>query len=76
MTETSGQDNTTHPDTDDLYPPHHSGHLFTNEEIQDILRFAQQHDLQGVNKAKLLAFMRNVRAAHLRRARSKGKPAP
>lgn len=76
MTQIPEEFNTRHPDTGELYPPHHPAHLFTTEEVEDILRFAEQHSLDGINEAKLLAFIRDVRAAHLRRARSKGEPAP
>lgn len=76
MTETPKQYNTRHPNTGELYPPEHPAHFFTTEEIEDILRFATQHDIQGINEAKLLAFIRDVRAAHLRRARNQEEPAP
>lgn len=65
---------TRHPDTGELYPPHHPAHAFTTEEVEDILRFAEQHGLSVVDEARLLAFIRDVRAAHLRKARSQGKP--
>jgi hypothetical protein len=62
--------------TDDgnLFPVKHLAHTFTTEEVEDILRFADEHGIHGANEAKLIAFVRDVRAAHLRRARSKGVP--
>jgi len=62
--------------TDDgnLFPENHIAHTFTTEEVEDILRFADEHGIHGANEAKLIAFIRDVRAAHLRRARSKGVP--
>lgn len=61
-------------DDSNLFPTHHPAHAFTTEEIEDVLRFADQHGIHGANEAKLLAFVRDVRAAHLRRASSKGLP--
>jgi len=62
--------------TDDgnLFPENHIAHTFTTEEVEDILRFADEHGIHGANEAKLIAFIRDVRAAHLRRAISKGVP--
>ena len=62
--------------TDDgnLFPENHIAHTFTTEEVEDILRFADEHGIHGANEAKLIAFVRDVRAAHPERARSKGVP--
>lgn len=58
---------------DNLFPVHHRQHHteFTQKEIEDILRFADVHDLNAVDKAKLIQFVRDVRAAH--RSRAVGK---
>lgn len=55
---------------DNLFPVHHHQHHteFTQNEIEDILRFADVHDLNAVDKAKLIKFVRDVRAAHRSRA--------
>ncbi len=60
-------------DTDDsLFPhQHHHRQEFTEEEIEDILRFADEHGIHGVIEAKLIAFVTDVRAAHA--SRSQGK---
>ncbi len=71
----SETEDTRHPETGELYPPKHPAHLFTTEEVEDILRFAHEHSIYGANEARLIAFIRDVRAAHLRRAIAKGKPA-
>ncbi len=70
--ETSG---TRNPHTGEWYPPHHPAHAFTTEEVEDILRFAEQHGLSVADEAKLLAFIRDVRAAHWRKARLQGEAA-
>ena len=50
---------------DNLFPPlRHNRDGFTQEEIQDILRFAKAHDIQGAAKAKLFALIRDLRATH------------
>jgi hypothetical protein len=63
-------------DEDNLFPVHHHGaHAeFTPEEIEEILHFADTHGIHGVNEARLIAFVRDVREAHLRKTRSKGEP--
>ncbi|HEY9607204.1 MAG TPA: hypothetical protein V6C85_36690 [Allocoleopsis sp.] len=71
MSETSG---TQHPDTGDLYPQNHPDHLFTNDEIAEILRFAKEHGIHGVAEGKLIAYIRDVRAAHLKRAKAQETP--
>lgn len=71
--ETSG---TRHPNTGELYPPDHPAHEFTTEEVEDILRFAEQHGLSVADEARLLTFIRDVRAAHLRKATSKREAVP
>lgn len=55
---------------DNLFPVHHRQHQteFTQKEIEDIVRFADVHDLNAVDKAKLIKFVRDVRAAHRSRA--------
>ncbi|HEY9606865.1 MAG TPA: hypothetical protein V6C85_34975 [Allocoleopsis sp.] len=55
---------------DNLFPIHHRQHHteFTQKEIEDIVRFADVHDLNAVDKAKLIQFVRDVRAAHRSRA--------
>jgi hypothetical protein len=60
-------------DDDNLFPVHHRQHHteFTQKEIDDILRFADVHDLNALDKAKLIKFVRDVRAAH--RSRAVGK---
>lgn len=59
---------------DDLFPQHHHRGEFTEEELEDILRFADEHGLHGVKEAQLIAFVRDVRAAHTSRRKSKGEP--
>lgn len=71
MSETSG---TRHSDTGGLYPPNHRDHLFTDDEVADILRFAQEHGIHGVAEGKLIAYIRDVRAAHLKRAEATEAP--
>ncbi|HEY9832432.1 MAG TPA: hypothetical protein V6D26_17730 [Stenomitos sp.] len=63
-------------DEDNLFPVHHhSAHAeFTSEEIEDILHFADTHGIHGVNEARLIAFVRDVREAHRRRTQSKREP--
>lgn len=63
-------------DEDNLFPiHHHSAHPeFTPEEIEEILHFADTHGIHGVNEARLIAFVRDVREAHLRKTRRKGEP--
>ncbi len=36
---------------------------FTEEEIQDILRYANEHDIQGEARVQLFKWIRNKRAA-------------
>ena len=67
MSETSG---TQHPDTGDLYPQNRPAHLFTDDEVAEILHFAKEHGIHGVAEAKLIAYIRDVRAAHLKRAKA------
>lgn len=45
-------------------PPCRNRAGFTQEEIQDIQRFVDTYNLQGAAKAKLLARIRDGRAAH------------
>ena len=70
MTETGNNDN--------LFPIHDDNQEtdFTEEEIQDILRFAEDYSLNVTNTAELMAFVREVRAAHNKRAQNKGRPTP
>lgn len=70
MTQTGNNDN--------LFPIHdHNQETdFTEEEIQDILRFAEDYSLNVTNTAELMAFVREVRAAHNKRAQNKGRPTP
>jgi len=71
MSETSG---TQQPDTGDLYPQNRPAHLFTDDEVAEILHFAKEHGIHGVAEAKLIAFIRDVRAAQLKRAQAKEAP--
>ncbi len=51
--------------TDDshLHPSDRSAHPFTNEAIEDIVRFADEHGLEGVNAARLVAYIKS-RSSH------------
>ncbi len=70
MTETDSNDN--------LFPSHHHNQDtgFTEEEIEDIMRYAEVHNLNPPDAVRLVAFIRDVREAHTKRVRSKGEPTP
>lgn len=63
---------------DNLFPVHHRQHHteFTQDEIEDILRFADVHDLNAVDRARLIEFVKDVRAAHSSRAVGKKGSTP
>jgi len=63
---------------DNLFPVHHHQHHteFTQDEIEDILRFADVHDLNAVDRAKLIKFVRDVRSAHTKRAQGQKESTP
>jgi hypothetical protein len=47
---------------DNLFPtPHHDAAGFTQEEIQDIQRFADEHGIQGAARIKLFILLREIR---------------
>jgi hypothetical protein len=58
-----------------LSPAHHQANEneFTPEELEDILRYANVHDLNAVDTARLIRFVKDVQKAHTRRAHSKGE---
>lgn len=41
---------------------HHDAAGFTQEEIQDIQRFADEHGIQGAARIKLFILLREIRA--------------
>lgn len=41
--------------------PHHDAAGFTQEEIQDIQRFADEHGIQGAARIKLFILLREIR---------------
>lgn len=48
-----------------LFPLSHLNRTgFTEEELQDILRYADEHGIHGTAKAKLVTLIRDLRAAH------------
>ncbi len=48
-----------------LFPtPHHHAGEFTQEEIQDIQRFADEHGIHGAARIKLFILLREIRVAH------------
>ena len=50
---------------DNLFPtPHHDAAGFTQEEIQDIQRFADEHGIQGAARIKLFILLREIRTVH------------
>jgi hypothetical protein len=50
-------------DDSNLHPSDRSAHPFTNEAIEDIVRFADEHGLEGVNAARLVAYIKS-RSSH------------
>jgi len=69
---------TQNTDDNNLFPVHHQRDVagFTPEEVEDILHFADTHGIHGANEARLIAFIRDVREAHNRKAQSKGESKP
>jgi FAD/FMN-containing dehydrogenase len=50
---------------DNLFPlPRRYRAELTEEEIQDILRYANERGIHGIARAKLLRLIRDLRAAH------------
>ncbi|MCA1994045.1 MAG: hypothetical protein LDL41_18670 [Coleofasciculus sp. S288] len=54
-------------------PPRRNRAGFTEEEIQDIVRFLETYKIEGAAKAKLLTYIRDRRAAQaIQKRRVKG----
>lgn len=51
-------------ENENLFPrPKHNPEFFTQEEVQDIMRFANAHGISGAAEYSLLSFLRNRKKA-------------